>query len=466
MTGTYPRTARPLGALAVTMGCLLAAPAAGQNAESGQALNQDFQSVTYEEVLENPDDIDLNIRYARTLIEKGQLNQAAITLERVLIVNPNLDRVRLLYGIVLYRLDNLAEARQELQTVLDEGDLDGDLQRQARTYLDRIARRQQDVGGFLTVGAGLHGDTNRNSFPESGDIRIQNPFNGQPGDQIVPAQGDENADWGQIAFAEGRVNYDPGRQRLTNLYAQATTLVDNQAQEDDLDVLAGVAEIGGTVDATELQITPHLRYQHLDVGGAKYAQIPEVGIRFERTSHAIQGLNGFVETRVSYEEFNNTFDLPSNEDQNGFRYEIEPGAGYNIFNAWRVEGSYRFTAKDADEDFESYFGHRLRASSTYVFDYQGFVTGTASLEYKDFDGMERFVSVTKVREDIDSRVRLTYGVPVAAILRATGSDDPAAASESLVLSMTGEYFNSESNISNFDYENWRGSFLVTKRFKF
>jgi len=466
MTGTNRRAARPVGAMACMIGWLLAAPAFGQDNDGGPALNQDFEPVTYDEVLENPDDVDLNIRYARTLIEKGRLDQAAITLERVLIINPSLDRVRLLYGIVLYRLDNLAEARRELRTVLGEGDLDSDLERQAETYLARIERRQRDVTGSVTLGAGLHGDTNRNSFPSGGDFRIQNPLPSQSGDAIVDAAGNENADWGQIAFAKGRVNYDPGRQRVTNLYAEATSLVDNQAQEDDLDVIAGFAEVGGTFDATQLRITPHVRYEHLDVGGAKYAQIPEIGVRLSRTSHAIEGLEGFLETRVSYEEFNNTFDLPFNEDQNGFRYEVEGGAGYNVSNAWRVEGGYRFTAKDADEDFERYFGHRLRASTTYVFDYQGFVTGTASVEYQDFDGMERFVTVTKTREDLDSRVRLTYGVPVAAILRATGTDDPAAATESLVLSLTGEYFNSESSIRNFDYDNWRGSFLVTKRFEF
>lgn len=461
MTGRNARTARWLGALTLTLtlGGVLAAPAGAQETDSGPALGTDFEPVTYEEVLANPDDIDLNIRYARTLIQEGRLDQAAITLERILIINPGLDRVRVLYGIVLYRLDNLVEARQELQTVLDEGDLDSKSRDQAETYLARIQRRQQDVSGAVTVGAGVHVDTNRNSFPEGGEFRFF--------DDVDEFAGDENTDWGQIAFAKGRVNYDPGQQRVTNLYAEVTGLVDNQAQEDDLDILAGFAEVGGTLDATALQITPHLRYEHLDVGGAKYAQIPEIGVRLSRTAHAIQGLNLFLENRLSYEEYNNTFDLPFNTEQNGLRYELEGGAGYNVSNAWRVEGSYRYTFKDSDDDFERYAGHRLRASTTYVFDYQGFVTGTASVAYQDYDGPEDpIISSTKVREDLDSRVRLTYGVPVAAILEAAGSADPAPATQSLVLSITGEYFNSESNINNFDYDNWRGSFLVSKRFEF
>jgi tetratricopeptide (TPR) repeat protein len=459
MTRRNGRTARWLGALTVILGGGLAVPAVAQQTEGGSVLNTDLEPVTYDDILENPDDIDLNIRYARTLIGDGRLDQAAITLERILIINPGLDRVRVLYGIVLYRLDNLVEAKQELQTVLDDGDLDSGLKDQAETYLARIQRRQQNVSGAVTVGAGVHVDTNRNSFPEGGEFRFF--------DDVDEFAGDENTDWGQIAFAKGRVNYDPGAQRVTNLYAEATTLVDNQAQEDDLDILAGFAEIGGTVDATALQITPHLRYEHLDVGGAKYAQIPEIGVRLSRTAHAIHGLNLFLENRLSYEEYNNTFDLPFNTEQNGLRYELEGGAGYNVSNAWRVEGSYRYTFKDSDDDFERYAGHRLRASTTYVFDYQGFVTGTASVEYQDYDGPEApIISSTKVREDVDSRVRVTYGVPVGAILMAAGRENPAAATKNLVLSLTGEYFNSESNINNFDYDNWRGSFLVSKRFEF
>ncbi len=62
-------------------------------------------AVTLADVFANPDNLDLNFRYAKAQIARGDLLGAAATLERILLINPDLTRARLLYGIVLFRLD-------------------------------------------------------------------------------------------------------------------------------------------------------------------------------------------------------------------------------------------------------------------------------------------------------------------------------------------------------------------------
>ena len=63
--------------------------------------------ITYEQILAAPDDSKLNLAYAR---------QAA-ALERLLLARPNWDSVRLFYGFVLYRLDDMTGAKRELRAL-------------------------------------------------------------------------------------------------------------------------------------------------------------------------------------------------------------------------------------------------------------------------------------------------------------------------------------------------------------
>src|SRR5437868_2059647 len=71
-----------------------------RDAESQRLLRPD-RDVSYEDVLAHPDDIDLNFAFAQGQIQRAELRGAAATLERLLLINADLPRVRLLYAIVL-----------------------------------------------------------------------------------------------------------------------------------------------------------------------------------------------------------------------------------------------------------------------------------------------------------------------------------------------------------------------------
>ena len=76
---------------------------------AGPVMAQDFEAV-----LATPDDPDLNLAYARAAADIGDLNGAAAALERVLIADPNRHGARLFYAVLLFRLDDLQGAREQL----------------------------------------------------------------------------------------------------------------------------------------------------------------------------------------------------------------------------------------------------------------------------------------------------------------------------------------------------------------
>ena len=447
-------------AVVLTIAWAWSGTALAQQSGAPPVFGADFAPVPYEDVLENPDDVDINLRYARTQISEGRLDGAAITLERILILNPELNRVRLLYAIVLYRLDNLAEAKQEFEALKATDELPSKLAAEAQSYLDAIAQRRKTWNGAVTFGAGIHVDSNRNSYPESDRFRIQ--------DQIIPGTQDQNGDVGVLGFANLELGYDPGMQRVSSIYVDMTGLMDQQAREDDLDLFAGMIETGAHIDASAFQVVPHMRYENLGLAGNRYADIVEGGVRINRVSHAISGLKSFLGGRISYEDFKDTPNVPFNHERSGPLFEAEAGVRYDVTPAFQVEGSYTLSIKDANESFQSYEGHELALSGTYVFGNQSFLVGTGSLDRQTYDAPDTFInpSATITRQDTDSRLRLTYGVPFNVLLKTAGVSDIAPETRSLVLSVSGEYFESESNIRNFEYENWRSSFLITKRFAF
>src|SRR5688572_22922176 len=73
------------------------------------ALAQDLPSagdVTYDQVLENPDDLMLSYRFALKQIADGDLLGASATLDRLILLAPQEPNIRALRAIVLYRLGN------------------------------------------------------------------------------------------------------------------------------------------------------------------------------------------------------------------------------------------------------------------------------------------------------------------------------------------------------------------------
>jgi len=141
---------------------------------SGQALDfetLDSAPVTYQEVLRDPDNVALNFRFARTQVSQGRFRGASATLERILRLNPKLAAVRLLYAIVLFRLDNLGEAELEFRAVAAL-DISPGTAAEIDKFLDRIQTARQTTNYSVSLSLGVHLDTNKTSSPRSNQLLV------------------------------------------------------------------------------------------------------------------------------------------------------------------------------------------------------------------------------------------------------------------------------------------------------
>ena len=126
--------------------------------------------VTYDQVLADPDNIELGYLYAITQIRKSDLLGASATLDRLILLAPKEPNIRALRAIVLYRLDNLREAQKEFGDLM-KLDLDPALRRGIARYADELERRDQDTRMSVLTSIGYQYDTNRAGAPNSGQVR-------------------------------------------------------------------------------------------------------------------------------------------------------------------------------------------------------------------------------------------------------------------------------------------------------
>ncbi len=113
------------------------------------------QEIEFTDILRDPANADLNYDYAVQQTGKGELLSAAAALERILMVEPGWHEARLLYAVVLFRLDDLQAAARQLEA-LDGVALSPSAAADYAYYRDRVSGRRQTsrVDGQLVVGLG------------------------------------------------------------------------------------------------------------------------------------------------------------------------------------------------------------------------------------------------------------------------------------------------------------------------
>lgn len=431
---------------------LAAGPAAGQDAGG---------AISYADVLAAPGDVALNVAYANQQIEAGDLPGAASTLERVLILQPGAEQVRLLYGIVLYRLGQNGEAEGEFAAIDAASLSEADRATLAR-FAALAARAQRTTTGDLGVTAGLQYDTNRNAFPLGGTFQVELP----DGSTVLPGVGDENADFGQFLLLDARVDHDPGFQRVRRISVEAAGLGVNQVEESRLDVVSASAGLSALIDADLVDIEPGASVLNVNLGGAQYLTAAEGRLGFGRSIGRDDRIRLFGSVAGGYENFTGVDADPFAGEQDGAYLRAEVGLSWTPVDRLQVSGRYRFTHKEAEFDYEAFDAHGVRLTAQYVVASGVAVVASGGYTRQGFDRPDPFVSLTETREDDVLDAGLGLVVSAGAILEAAGVDGAGPVADDLVLNLGGRYRRVFSNLPNFEYDNLRMEVSITKRFFF
>lgn len=420
---------------------------------AAEAARRQAPPPSFGELLANISDPDTNLRYAEGQVAQGRLDLAAATLERILLTRPDLDQVRLFYAAVLFRLDQIGEAEQEFR-ILQGRPLPADRMAEVERYLKLIAERRQPLKQSVTVSAGVHYDDNRNAFPTNKEFDVLNVR--------VRGNGREEGDIGKLLIGTYEFRYDPGLQQTQEIFGDLSLYLDDQTEVDQLDTRAMLGQIGLRYKTSLATFVPSIFFNYIDLDQDKY--LNDYGLRLRAERPVSTALLAFVEGEIGYEHFNNSDNIPFAGEQTGRYVAARVGGRYVLDPKTALDGWYRFRDKEA-VPFETYVGHQFALRATRTLPRRAFVIGEAQIERQLYDVNDPFVSNTN-RQDTDWSFGATYGQPLGEIVAyATDAALPDGWSD-VTVSLTGEYQRTNSNVPNYDYDNWRAQVLFTKRFNF
>lgn len=433
--------------------------------EASQGQQQFGDKVSYAEVLKDPDNVDLNFRYAKSQIADGNVRGAAGTLERILLVTPDLPQIRLTYAIVLYRLDNLNEAEREFLQ-LKKLKMAASLRAEIDRFLAAIKQRRQKTKYRVQVSAGVKRDSNVNSAPRSGRVLAA-------GLEFVPiGRAQKQKDYAIIGIVAADVRQDLGKQSRDEIFAGVSYYHNEQFAIDPQDLQSGDAHVGLRLPFENFVFTPKLMYTNLRLSREKFFSGYAAELRFDRRKVIPEwDIAGHFLVRGTRENFHQIFETSDGLRRTGFRWEWEMGLNKQITPQHRLEGTAKFTRK-LPQSFapNDYRGYRLGLQHSWALGEGQFILSSASFENKLYKREDPAVTPFQVRHDQLLRIGITYGAPLGTMLDrlSLGKEGNVYydAVKDITWTVTGELTEQMSNIRNFSYANRRAQMMFTRTWNF
>jgi len=429
-----------------------AAAAARAAAEARDSQVLQGPAVSFADVLKDPDNIDLNFRFARQKVAEGDLRGAASTLERILLVQPNLGQIRLLYAIVLFRLDNAQEAEREFRTVLEQP-VSPDVKAEVERYLQQIALRNRTTRFNASLGVGMDFNTNRDAAPRF----KQRLFADIP----LNARGGRN-DIGTLALASIGLRHDLGYQDRHELLASTSLYYANQNEVDNQDLRAFSAEAGAALRLAAFDLTPTVTWQRVQLANEPFLDSKGLKLLAEKKLDGKTDIYGsFWAQTQDYQRANVS---PTAPNRNGPRYDFDFGFNYILNPTMKLGLNFNHTEKYARTNFDSYAGNEVTGSHTWLLGRGQFLLSSLAIGRDIYVEADPFVS-SLTRRDTNVRARATYGTPLENVAELAGYKLPEYVAD-LTLTGTLEGFWANSTVQNFTYRNYKLQTLLTKRFDF
>ena len=177
----------------------LSAPAMAQ--EVDPVLQQQYDEA-FQAVFADPGNLGKTFRFAELAVKTGNFEAAISALERMLLINPNLPRVRLELGVLYFRLGSYQLAKTYLDRAVEGDDVPDEVRQRVETFLAEIDKRLSRHQFSGSIFGGVRYQTNANAGPSSGTV-LANGVTATLANQFTK-QSDENF------FVSGNLkhNYD------------------------------------------------------------------------------------------------------------------------------------------------------------------------------------------------------------------------------------------------------------------
>ena len=405
-----------------------------------------FAEITYEQILAAPDDVQLNLDYARQEVASGRLQQAAAALERLLLNRPNWDAVRLFYGIVLYRLNDLEGTKRELR-LLEGRDLSPEQEADRARYLARAEQKSKAFRIMGRISIGGRYDTNPG--------RVSNSLTAT----IGPGFDDDH-----FAFTAGsrfRIEADLNNGRGDYLFFQSRSNLSEFFEVDRADHLVGRAQAGVKLHGARGTFAPYVSYAASFVEHESFRQ--DHGVGFDAALSLSSQVSLILKGEASRESYENNSLFTAGSQRNGDRIEGSVGLKIRPTDSLTLLVQGHWADKDARNDGFSYDAKRASAAAYKLFGMGRYLTASVSYTRTEYEQPDGFYTINTTREDDLLRFRVATGAPLGTLFSSLDLPDGIS---SIVAQAGVSYYTQDSNISQLDIDNWSYDLMLSKSYAY
>lgn len=425
------------------------APPSAERNDVEQAYDAAFRNM-----FEDPGDLDKAFAFALLAIRLGDYEGAIATLERMLLIEPDLPRVKMELGVLYFRLKSFQVAKGYLEQVRDDPTAPDPVKERVAEFLESIDDQTSPHRFRGSVFAGLRHQSNANAGPANGRIRVLGL------DADLDSEFTDQADADQFVTARLLHYYDFGIEPRVELESEVVGYVSNQATQDQLDTSILQIRSGPrfTVDPDILKgldlrlfargdiVNLDDRLYYTSFGGGidgNYVVSPRTGVFFE----------SYLVNRT----YNNTARNPTNKEElNGPRAYGGVTVSHILSSSTRVSVTGAITRDNSDAAGRRHVRYEASASATRIFEspfptYTGpwSLSAIGKLADVPYDKPLDSIDPDVVRDDSEWQVQLVGSIRVR---------------DNVSLVASGLYKQVDSTISNYEYDNWSFSMGVSVQF--
>ena len=405
-------------------------------------LEQQYDAA-FQDMMRKPADLDVLFKFATIASQTGDLEGAISALERMLLINPSLPRVRLELGVLYYRLGSYEIARTYLEDALKSQGLPPDVRSRAEKFMAEVQSRQNPSQFSGEVFAGLRYQSNANLGPATSAVRLF----GQTANLNQQALG--AADWGFVGSAQFRHSYDLGLQDKSAIESTLTTYANRQLTLSAANVSLIDFTTGPRFQAfqgifEEVIIKPFLSGGYIWVNDQPY--YGSYGAGLETAVVLSDNLRNISILSWRQQNYPDTSYLPTNSQFTGtqysatttFQYQLNPAVVfYGFGNGQRYQTQQTISQNYVVAGIGGGMAFRF-ADPLFKSDLPWSINLTVNQQWWQYDAADPIIDPGVVRQQSDTILNLTFSVPF---------DDRTT------FSISGGRFNRASNLPNYAFVN-------------
>ncbi len=305
---------RWLVAIAAAVSLVVASPSSAQSTNSDTAALEEAYDKAFQALFADPGNLEKSFAFAKIAIQLGNYEAAVSALERMLLVNPNLPRVRLELGVLYFRMGSYQLARTYLTRAIEGADTPSDVKGRVDRFLAEIDDRLSVHSWSGTAYAGLRWQNNANAGPITSGVLVS----GVPATLAneFTAKKDENI------FISGSVKhvYDFQSQDGTTFETNGVFYGSQQRKQASLDLVfieanGGPRTVFDSSYTGTLNYRPYVMLNYIALADARYMTAYGLGLDGSRAF----GERFLADVKVQHKErrFRDSNTRTTNSRQNG-----------------------------------------------------------------------------------------------------------------------------------------------------